>query len=175
MTNDATQPVADEEGRKTIARLASEMLPKLIERLTTSQLGELEVREDGWRIRLRKPIDAANREAHAATDHPRTEHSARSGGQQHSDRTPSPQRIGSQRNEPARGLVTSPAVGYFVARDSVKVGASLRSGDLVGHIDVLGVRQEVASPVAGVLRAMEVQPGQAVEYGQPIARVEPSV
>ena len=173
MKDDATHPVADDEGRKTIARLAREMLPKLIERLTNSELGELEVREDGWRIRLRRPIAATHGEA--AADHPRQEHSARATGQQHSERTSVPQRIGSQRNEPARGLVTSPAVGYFVARDSVKVGATLRSGDLVGHIDVLGVRQEVASPVAGVLRAIEVEPGQAVEYGQPIARVEPNV
>ncbi len=173
MPKDTTQPMADDGGRTTIARLAQDMLPKLIERLTNSQLGELEVREDGWRIRLRRPMVAAT--AEAAADHSRHEHSARSAGQPHSDRTPSPQRIGSQRIEQVRGLVTSPAVGYFVARDGVKVGGSLRIGDLVGHIDVLGVRQEVASTIAGVLRAMEVEPGQAVEYGQLIARVEPGV
>jgi acetyl-CoA carboxylase biotin carboxyl carrier protein len=72
----------------------------------------------------------------------------------------------------SRGLVASPAVGYFAPRSGVEVGSKLRSGDLVGYIDVLGVRQDVVSPVDGALKVFEVESGQAVEYGQPIARVE---
>jgi acetyl-CoA carboxylase biotin carboxyl carrier protein len=74
--------------------------------------------------------------------------------------------------EVLRGVVASPAVGYFAVRAGLEVGASLRSGDARGYVDVLGVRQEVVSPVDGALRAFEVESGQAVEYGQPIARVE---
>jgi acetyl-CoA carboxylase biotin carboxyl carrier protein len=76
------------------------------------------------------------------------------------------------RREPPRGQVTSPAVGYFAPREGVAVGIKLRAGDLIGAIDVLGVRQEVVSPVDGVLQVLEVESGQAVEYGQPIGRVE---
>ena len=71
-----------------------------------------------------------------------------------------------------RGVVASPAVGYFAPRNGVDVGTKLRSGDSIGHVDVLGVRQEVISPVNGALKAFEVESGQAVEFGQPIARVE---
>jgi acetyl-CoA carboxylase biotin carboxyl carrier protein len=170
---DEQKPVSEDDGRETIARLAQDMLPKLIARLTKSDLGELEVREDGWRIRLRRPTHAAS-VAHSSHSQ-RPAHGSHSGAPQHGERGASPQRIGSQRSEPVRGLVTSVAVGYFVARDNVKVGSTLRSGDIVGHIDVLGVRQEVVTPIAGVVRTMEVEPGQAVEYGQPIARVEPGV
>jgi hypothetical protein len=44
------------ENRALIARLSEEVVPSLIERLTNSELGELEVRESGWRIRLRRPL-----------------------------------------------------------------------------------------------------------------------
>jgi biotin carboxyl carrier protein len=37
---------------------------------------------------------------------------------------------------------------------------------------MLGVRQDVVSPSDGVLKALDVDSGQAVEYGQPIGRVE---
>jgi biotin carboxyl carrier protein len=66
----------------------------------------------------------------------------------------------------------SPAVGYFAPRDGVAVGVTLRAGDLIGAVDVLGVRQEVVSPIDGVLKVLEVESGAAVEYGQPIGRVE---
>lgn len=150
------------DGRATIARLADEMVPALIERLTRSELGELEVREGGWRIRLRRPLANGAVEAIPHAGHA----PARAGAHptSHVPHAPAP--------EPPRGLVTSPAVGYFAPRNGVEVGSKVRSGDPIGHIDVLGVRHEVVSPVDGSVRALEVQPGQAVEYGQAIARVE---
>jgi biotin carboxyl carrier protein len=71
-----------------------------------------------------------------------------------------------------RGVVASPAVGYFAPRSGVEVGSKLRSGDLLGYVDVLGVRQDVVSPMDGALRSFEVESGQAVEFGQALARVE---
>lgn len=41
-----------------IDRLAVELLPALIAKLGATGLGELEVREDGWRVRLRRPAEA---------------------------------------------------------------------------------------------------------------------
>ncbi len=71
-----------------------------------------------------------------------------------------------------RGMISSPAVGYFSARDGVSNGTNVRSGDVLGHVDVLGVRQEVVAPIDGILGGLEVESGQAIEYGQRIARVE---
>jgi acetyl-CoA carboxylase biotin carboxyl carrier protein len=149
------------EDRATIARLTDEVVPQLIERLSKSSLGELEVRENGWRIRLRRPVaDGAPSVQQARQPHPMMATGTGGSG------APSAPR------DASRGLVASPAVGYFAPRSGVEVGARVRSGDLVGYIDVLGVRQDVVSPIDGSLRAFEVQSGQAVEYGQPIARVE---
>jgi biotin carboxyl carrier protein len=44
---------------------------------------------------------------------------------------------------------------------------------VIGHVDVLGVRQEVVAGIDGTVTAIEVEAGQAVEYGEPIARVAP--
>ncbi|HYN48151.1 MAG TPA: hypothetical protein VER83_04745, partial [Candidatus Nanopelagicales bacterium] len=41
-----------------IDRLADELLPALVAKLGASGLGELDVREGEWRIRLRMPADA---------------------------------------------------------------------------------------------------------------------
>jgi biotin carboxyl carrier protein len=42
---------------RVIGELADELLPALVHRLDTSDLGELEVRTAAWRVRLRKPFD----------------------------------------------------------------------------------------------------------------------
>jgi len=176
---DQDGPALTDDSRRTIARLASDTLPRLIERLTKSQLGELEVREDGWRIRLRRPI-ADVLETSAADGRPARDRAraagAVAGGAAHADRQVMASRsTHSQRPESTRGLVTSPGVGYFVAREGVVVGFKVSSGDLLGHVDVLGVRQEIVAPIEGVVAAVEVEGGQAIEYGQPVARVEANV
>lgn len=151
--------------RQTIARLTHEVLPTLIERLAKSDLGELEVRQDGWRVRLRRgPADAVAAAAHGAGQmQPHKPAAVTHAAEAHPPR-----------REPARGEVSSPAVGYFTPRDGVAVGSTLRSGDLIGVVDMLGVRQEVVSPIDGALTALDVDSGQAVEYGQSIGRVEAS-
>lgn len=160
---------ADERDRRTIARLTEELLPALVDRLASSDLGELEVRENGWRIRLRRPdAESANGEIRQM---PATDATA-GGWQTETVERPVPAEH-QTRPEPPPGMVTSVAIGYFAPRDGVAAGASLRKGDVIGFVDVLGVRQEVVSPLDGVLRELNVEPGQAVEYGQPIGRVEP--
>jgi len=159
MTDEQLEQTA--QARATIARLADEVVPILIERLTRSDLAELEVRENGWRVRLRRPLaDGAAAAAPVAHSSQRQPHPVMA-----------PASSGGPR-EALRGVVASPAVGYFAPRIGVEVGSKLRSGDPLGYVDVLGVRQEVVSPIDGALRGFEVESGQAVEYGQPIARVE---
>jgi acetyl-CoA carboxylase biotin carboxyl carrier protein len=160
---------ANDADRATIARLADEVVPTLIERLARSQLGELEVRENGWRIRLRRDGDALLNGHPAAAG--TAVHKSPTGG--HVAHIPADAHA--PRREPPRGVISSPGVGYFTPRDGLKTGAALRRGDVIGAVDVLGVRQDVVSPADGVLKSLEVDAGQAVEYGQPIGRVEANV
>ena len=47
-----------------IDRLTDELLPALIAKLGATGLGELEVREGGWRVRLRRPPEGAGGGGH---------------------------------------------------------------------------------------------------------------
>ncbi len=59
--------MADHAG---IARLTDDLLPALIAKLSSTQLGELEVREGEWHIRLRRPFGVGAGEGRRATDKP---------------------------------------------------------------------------------------------------------
>ena len=172
MDSGSEQISVDTDARRTIARLTVDTLPRLIDRLMRSELGELEVREGGWRIRLRRAgvSEASDGSASESRDRGRRPTASISTG--HQDRAGSHSRTPARRSESDKGLVTSPAVGYFVAREGVTVGSSVRQGDVIGQVDVLGVAQEVVATVEGTIGAFEVEPGQAIEYGQAVARVE---
>jgi biotin carboxyl carrier protein len=57
--------IADHEG---ISRLTDDLLPALIAKLSTTQLGELEVREGDWTVRLRRPYGVGPGEGRRVTD-----------------------------------------------------------------------------------------------------------
>lgn len=59
--------LADHAG---IARLTEDLLPALIAKLSSTQLGELEVREGEWHVRLRRPFGVGPGEGRRATDKP---------------------------------------------------------------------------------------------------------
>jgi len=53
-----------------IVKLADDLLPALMAKLGSSNLGELEVREGEWIVRLRRPIGADAADGRRATDRP---------------------------------------------------------------------------------------------------------
>lgn len=144
-----------EAAAATLARLADGVVPALAARLAASGLGELEVRHDGWRVRLRREAVAPAAPAAAAPA------SAASGD-------------GAARPAPAarRGAL-APGVGYFTPGERAVSGRSVRAGDPLGWVDVLGVRQEVVAPHDGIVGRCLAEPGQAVEYGEELVVVEP--
>ena len=54
----------------------------------------------------------------------------------------------------------------------MRPGTRVRAGDRLAFVDVLGVRQEVVSPVDGIVGATLAEAGDAVEYGQELVRLE---
>jgi biotin carboxyl carrier protein len=65
------RPEADRRSdHEAIARLADDLLPALIAKLSSTQLGELEVREGDWQVRLRRPFGVGPGEGRRATDKP---------------------------------------------------------------------------------------------------------
>jgi biotin carboxyl carrier protein len=64
-------------------------------------------------------------------------------------------------------------VGYFKPAPNLVPGRSVQAGDVLGSIDVLGIVQEVTAPEAGIIAAVQAEDGQAVEFGQALADIDP--
>lgn len=164
----AKQSAGVREDHDAIARLADDLLPALIAKLASSGLGEIEVRQGGWKARLRKPAGAADaRKAAVADSHARPI----SGGHSRPDERDRHAREQIE-SDAGRVTATSPAVGIYAPRRDLVVGMRVRSGDKIGTVDVLGVHQDVISPVEGIIGSSLAEAGEAVEYGQELVRIE---
>ncbi|MDR3690552.1 MAG: hypothetical protein P4L46_14335 [Fimbriimonas sp.] len=76
-------------------------------------------------------------------------------------------------SEPAALTITSTLVGYYrEAKQPLKVGANVEAGEVVAVVTALGLANDVESKVTGEVVEVLVQPGQAVEYGQVLAKVK---
>ena len=168
-----------------IDRLSTELLPALIAKLGATGLGELEVREGGWRVRLRRPGETGGSSGARERRPGERERAARSGAGQAGSHAPTgltpvgpghdvrdgvaaaaarDARNGTGR-EGGRIVATSPAVGVFQPRSEARAGTKVRAGDRLGSV-------EVVAPSDGVVGASLVEPGDAVEYGQELILIE---
>jgi biotin carboxyl carrier protein len=167
-----------------IDHLADELLPALIAKLGATGLGELEVREGPWRVRLRRPASGGPTPAGAGTGQRRRDRSERGdrGDGGHASATErGSERVarsshhaldGMSARTESRSVATSPAVGIYRPRTDLAAGTKVRAGDRLGAVDMLGVAQEVVAPVDGLLGASLAESGDAVEYGQELLVIE---
>ena len=178
-----------------IATSIDELLPTLIAKLAATGLVELEIRQDGLRVRLRRPADGTMSHDRRVTDR---------GGRMDRSRAATPAQpalssaysvgltaVGPGREaregrevgiggdlremppiEEPRAIATSPAVGIYHPRSEVRAGSKVRAGDRLGTVDMLGVPQEVVAPTDGLVGASLVDSGEAVEYGQELVVIE---
>ena len=143
-------------GAGQLDTILADVIPALAARLRASRLAELEVRTADWRVRVRRDVGAV----------PAAPVSGQPG---------EPGRRGSRASVPPSdqaGMARSPAVGYFMPSASAEIGRSVRSGDLLGHVEVLGILHDVPSPADGIVIRSLAAPGEAVEYGQSLVLVE---
>ncbi len=75
---------------------------------------------------------------------------------------------------PEGHVVKSPMVGSFYraaspgAKSFVDVGQNVNAGDTLCIIEAMKLLNEIESDKAGVIKAILVENGQAVEFGQPL-------
>ena len=178
----ADEAVRVKRDHEAIGRLADDLLPALIAKLAASGLGEIEVRENGWKARLRKPagLDEARKAAAkvSAESHPAHGHASARPAAAHARGTEDRDSRREENEDPAEaepGLVaaTSPAVGVYHPRRDLAVGMHVRAGDRIGWVDVLGVQQDVIVPVDGLIGSSLAEAGEAVEYGQGLVQLDP--
>ncbi|HEX8025786.1 MAG TPA: hypothetical protein VF484_06260 [Candidatus Limnocylindrales bacterium] len=195
---DARAAGARQADHAEIGRLAEHLLPALIAKLGSTRLGELEVREGAWRVRLRRPASADGlnygrratdrpsraQPGHEGHGHPRgaPESGSRSRltGVGPGDAAASSNGTGASAGARSAGrspdrdrhVAYSPAVGVFHPGARATSGTRVREGESLGTVDVLGVPQEVAAPGDGIVATTLVEGGTAVEYGQELVLVE---
>jgi acetyl-CoA carboxylase biotin carboxyl carrier protein len=143
----------------------------LAEALEGSDVGELDLTENGLRIHLRRRLDAVvvalppasttgiggRRRPHAAAD-----------GALHAEPAPDP-----------TVAVVAPLTGVFYASPSptadpfVQVGETIQPGQPVCIVEAMKVFNEIKSEVGGVVSAVVAQSGQLVQKGDALIRVKP--
>ena len=196
---DALQPDEDRSSRSAadrsadhaaIDRLTDELLPALVAKLGATGLGELEIKEGAWRVRLRRAAgtqpssgrdkrrERGGDRGEAGADRPGERGQDRSGRISHAGHTGLAGQAGHHPSEgtstraDSRTVATSPAVGIYRPRPELAAGTRVRAGDRIGAVDMLGVAQEVVAPVDGIVGASLAQSGDAVEYGQELIVIE---
>jgi acetyl-CoA carboxylase biotin carboxyl carrier protein len=76
--------------------------------------------------------------------------------------------------EPEGHVVKAPMVGTFYrssapgAKPYVEIGQSVKAGDTLCIIEAMKLMNEIESDATGVIKAILVENGQPVEYGQPL-------
>ena len=79
---------------------------------------------------------------------------------------------------PTGHVVKSPMVGTFYrsaqpgAEPFVSVGSTIKEGDTICLIEAMKLLNEIEADKAGVIKAILVENGQPVEYGQPLFVIE---
>ncbi len=140
-------------------------LKKLIDLVEASGITELEITEGEEKVRIAKSIAGTPMMvAHAPQ-------------MMHAPAAPAPLAIAVAAAEdavPEGHIVRSPMVGTFYrasapgAKNFAEVGQTIAAGDTVCIIEAMKLLNEIESDQAGVIKAILVENGQPVEYGEPL-------
>jgi acetyl-CoA carboxylase biotin carboxyl carrier protein len=144
-------------------------LKKLIDLVQESGIGEIEITEGEEKVRIARGGHVAVAPIHAATPVPvaATPIPAASGAA-------AAPAAGAAPAEPADAghAVKSPMVGTFYraaspeAKPFVAVGDTVKEGQTLCVIEAMKLMNEIESDATGVVKAILVENGQPVEYGQ---------
>ncbi len=138
-------------------------LKKLIDLVEASGIAELEITEGEEKVRIAKSIAGAPMMMHA----PQMMHAP----------APVAAPIAAESVEdavPEGHIVRSPMVGTFYrapapgSKDFAEVGQNVNSGDTLCIIEAMKLLNEIESDQGGVIKAILVENGQPVEYGEPL-------
>ena len=143
-------------------------LKTLIDLVQNSGISELEISEGEEKIRIAKYSGAA-----PVSHGPVTAEIAAPAAQPAA--APAPTSVAITEPAQAEGhVMTAPMVGTFYRAGSpdsapfVEVGQTVKAGDTLCVIEAMKLMNEIEADISGVIKAIQVENGQAVEYGQPM-------
>lgn len=142
-------------------------LKTLIDLVQNSGISELEISEGEEKIRIAKHMTAAP--ATTMVSMPIAAQAAQAAV------APAPTLAAAPAPVQAEGhVMKAPMVGTFYrssgpdAAPFVEVGQAVKAGDTLCIIEAMKLMNEIEADISGVIKAIQVENGQAVEYGQPM-------
>jgi len=147
-------------------------LKSIIEMLKESDITDLQVETEGYKVRLKREKIVTS------FDIPRAAHHAPPVA---ASAPPSAASTAQGEEQENLGLVTvtAPLVGTFYragtpeADPFVEVGDRVKKGQVICIVEAMKLMNEIESEVSGVIVKCLVENGQPVEYGEPLFLVEP--
>jgi acetyl-CoA carboxylase biotin carboxyl carrier protein len=143
---------------------------KFIELMNEHDLAEIDLKQGDQRIRLRRP-EAVTMAAMPAMPMSAAPSMSAGGAQKAAD---------AAADESKFLMIKSPMVGTFYAAASPDTPPFVKVGDRVGPettvciVEAMKVFNEIPAECAGRIVAVLTQSGDAVEFNQPLFRVEPN-
>lgn len=149
-------------------------IKKLIELLEESDVAEIEIKEGEETVRISRgnfnaPAPVYMQQQPMMAMQPMA--AAPQAPAQAAAAAPAPEEITGHK-------VTSPMVGTFYrspspgAKSFVEVGQSVKVGDTLCIIEAMKLLNQIESDKAGTVKAVLVENGQPVEYGEPLFIIE---
>jgi acetyl-CoA carboxylase biotin carboxyl carrier protein len=142
-------------------------LKTLIELVETSGIAELEIQEGEERVRI-------TRASPAAVAQPTVMLQAAPAAPVAAVAAPAPPTEPAVPPQPEGHVVKSPMVGTFYrsaspgAKPFVEIGDDVQQGDTLCIVEAMKLMNEIEADATGAIKAILVENGQAVEFGQPL-------
>ncbi|ANQ84003.1 acetyl-CoA carboxylase biotin carboxyl carrier protein [Azoarcus olearius] len=141
-------------------------LKKLIDLVQESGISELEVTEGEEKVRIAKHLSAPVQATYYAPP--------QAAAPQAAVAAPAVEAPAAADALPAGHIVKSPMVGTFYrssapgAKPFAELGQSVSEGDALCIIEAMKLMNEIEADASGTIKAVLVENGQPVEYGQPL-------
>jgi acetyl-CoA carboxylase biotin carboxyl carrier protein len=144
-------------------------LKKLIDLVQESGIAELEITEGEEKVKIVKGGGASVSQAPLAPAQPPAPAQPLAGGA-----APAPAPAAQPEAGQEGHVVKAPMVGTFYrspspdAKAFIEVGQPIKEGQTICIIEAMKLMNEIESDASGVVKAILVENGQPVEYGQPL-------
>lgn len=141
-----------------------QLIRDLAEILNDTNLSEIEIEQDDLRVRVSRQIAAAPLQSVQTYQAPpaavQSQEAPASAAENGKNTVPSPM-VGTVYLAPAPG-----------ARPFIEIGQSVKEGQTLLIVEAMKTMNQIPSPRSGVIKAILVEDGQPVEYGEPLAVIE---
>ena len=152
-------------------------LKKLIDLVEESGIAELEITEGEEKVRISRSTPSMQISAPPAVTYPPQPAPAAPAAIASPPPTVTPVTAAAE-ILPQGHMVKSPMVGTFYRSSApgsnvfVEVGQTVKEGDTLCIIEAMKLLNEIESDKSGVIKAVLVENGQPVEYGEPLFVIE---